>query len=280
MCWQDTGLRWVATSPNVPRVTSAFGYSAVGVFGELAGGSGITIGTGFQRPFECIAATWLDAGALSRALNAYGLPGLRFEPFRTQFRDQAYQGVELTFTDPNAAPLYAVNFHLLDAIRQVAGRDLCAEAIRAGKNFTMFDKVNGTDRTRLALAAGRPASEIVRSWQADEERFRAQRRPYLLYPETKAPSPNTTKASRQVPASSGPVPRPSAAPAAATPSGRAAAATVPTNYFLITIRRGDTLQKIAEDLKVSISDIVDANPGLDAGKIRVGQQIKVPKTPR
>jgi uncharacterized protein YbbC (DUF1343 family) len=45
----------------------------------------------------------------------------------------------------------------------------------------MFDKVNGTDATRLALQAGTPATEIVASWKTGEEAFRQLRRKYLLY---------------------------------------------------------------------------------------------------
>ena len=69
----------------------------------------------------------------------------------------------------------------MEALLRVAGRDLFAEAVKAGKKFDMFDKVNGTDATRLALQAGKSAAEIVATWQPAEERFRAQRRKYLLY---------------------------------------------------------------------------------------------------
>jgi uncharacterized protein YbbC (DUF1343 family) len=275
MVWQDTGLRWVATSPNVPRVTSAFGYSATGVFGEIAGGSGITIGTGFGRPFECIAAPWLKADALSQTLNSYSLPGLRFAPFRTRFRDQPYEGVELIFTRPGIAPLYAVNFRLLDAIRQAAGRDLFAEAVRSGKNFNMFDKVNGTDQTRQALSQGRSGADLARSWESDEVQFRVRRRPYLLYPEpggAVSTVPPAAERSTARTAIAAPVTRSDPARTAAP-----AAASASADHYLITIRRGDTLSKIAQDLGVSISDIVEANPGMDANQVRTGQQIKVPR---
>jgi len=63
----------------------------------------------------------------------------------------------------------------------VAGRDLFAEAMQAKKSFGMFDKVNGTDATRLALQAGKSVQEIVASWKPGEEVFRHKRRPYLLY---------------------------------------------------------------------------------------------------
>jgi uncharacterized protein YbbC (DUF1343 family) len=273
MVWQDTGLRWVATSPNIPRVTSAFGYPAMGVFGEIAGGSGISIGTGFNRPFECVAAPWLKADALSQTLNGYRLPGLRFEPFRTRFREQPYEGVELVFTDPRVAPLYSVNFRLLEAIRQTSGRNLVAEAVRSGKSFSMFDKVNGTDQIRAALTAGRTTTDLVRGWQPDEQKFRARRQPYLLYPNRTALStPPTTD-----PGTPRTVTTPPPARSASSPPTQPTPAVPPTDHYLITIRRGDTLSKIAEDLGVTVNEIVEANPGMDANRIRIGQKIKVPR---
>ena len=56
-----------------------------------------------------------------------------------------------------------------------------AEALKANKKFDMFDKVNGTEGTRLALQAGKSASAIVAGWKAGEERFKKEREKYLLY---------------------------------------------------------------------------------------------------
>ena len=35
MVWEDTGLKWVPTSPNIARIEAARGYVATGFFGEL-----------------------------------------------------------------------------------------------------------------------------------------------------------------------------------------------------------------------------------------------------
>ena len=75
-----------------------------------------------------------------------------------------------------AAPLTAINFYVFEALKQVAGRDLFAETVKAGRGFGMFDKVSGTDAARKALQAGTPAAEIVASWKAGDEAFRKARR--------------------------------------------------------------------------------------------------------
>jgi uncharacterized protein YbbC (DUF1343 family) len=95
-------------------------------------------------------------------------------------------GVRFEFTNAASAPLAALNYHALEAARVLAGRDLFAEAIKAGKSWGMFDKVNGTDDVRLALQAGGSAASIVTSWKAGEETFRRRRQPYLLYADAPA----------------------------------------------------------------------------------------------
>lgn len=183
MVWRDTGLPWVPTSPHVPNDESALFQVATGMIGEIGGAS---TGIGYPLPFQCVAAPGVDKHKLADALNAYHLRGVRFvpvsfKPYYFAFSNQPIAGVQVYFTDPRRAPLTAINFYAMEALLRVAGRDLFAEAVKAGKKFDMFDKVNGTDATRLALQAGKSAAEIVATWQPAEERFRAQRRKYLLY---------------------------------------------------------------------------------------------------
>ena len=183
MVWRDTGLPWVPTSPHVPNDESALFQVATGMIGEIGGAS---TGIGYPLPFQCVAAPGVDKHKLADALNSYQLRGVRFvpvsyKPYYFAFSNQPVAGVQVYFTDPRRAPLTAINFYAMEALLRVAGRDLFAEAVKAGKKFDMFDKVNGTDATRLALQAGKSAAEIVATWQPAEERFRAQRRKYLLY---------------------------------------------------------------------------------------------------
>ncbi|PYJ07005.1 MAG: DUF1343 domain-containing protein [Verrucomicrobia bacterium] len=207
MLWQDTGLPWVPTSPHIPHGESPLFQVATGMLGEIGG---VSTGIGYTLPFQCIAAPGVDPQELAAALNGWNLPGVKFhaityKPFYFTFKDRVIGGAQLYFTEPSHASLTAINFYALETFKKVTGRDLFAEAaggkkrldpppkgalgLRAAwprrmdaKNaFDMFDKVNGTDATRKALQAGTPAAQIVASWKADEEAFRARRQKYLLY---------------------------------------------------------------------------------------------------
>lgn len=183
MVWRDTGLPWVPTSPHVPHGESPLFQVATGMIGEIGGAS---TGIGYTLPFQCVAAPDVDKYKLAETLNAYKLPGVRFvpvtyKPYYFTFKDQIISGVQIYFTDPTHAPLTAINYYAMEALKKVAGRDLFDEAVKANKKFDMFDKVNGTDAMRQALQAGKSAAEIVASWKAGEEKFRQDRQKYLLY---------------------------------------------------------------------------------------------------
>ena len=140
----------------------------------------------------------------------------------------------------------------------------------------MFDKVCGTDNIRRDLKAGKTATEIVRSWKPGEDEFRRKREKYLLYADvvlTKAAPVNESK----------PAPTPAPRPAAAA-EAKAELPTTPTGSvpqqpppLIITVSRGDSPAKIANDFNISASDIAEANPGVNLNKLKVGQQLKIPR---
>jgi uncharacterized protein YbbC (DUF1343 family) len=145
----------------------------------------VNVGVGYTLPFQCLGLPKLDPQALAAKLNSAGLRGVRFQPltykpYYATFKDEMLGGVQIYFTDPANAPLTALNFHALEALRAL-GRDVFADAVKANKKFDMFDKVNGTDATRRAMQAGTPAAEIVASWRPGEEKFRKDREPFLRY---------------------------------------------------------------------------------------------------
>lgn len=184
MVWEDTGLAWVPTSPNIPGANATWGYAATGLLGDI----GITNGAKVTpMPFEVIAAENLDGAALAARLNALGLAGTRFEPVAFHpssgaFRHVRYTGVRVRLDPRTATTLLGINFHALDAIRVLQPRrDFFARAGTGG--LAMFDKINGGPASRAAWLRGADAAALQRSWAAKEAAWREERRPFLLYPE-------------------------------------------------------------------------------------------------
>ena len=178
MTWRDTSLRWIPPSPRIPRSESGAYYASTGILGEIGG---INIGMAYEKPFEIISAPWMKGTSLAREMERHRLPGVLFRPFSTTFGAVPQQGVEIEFTDLPRAPLTAINFLALDAIRQSTGRDLFGEARRRKKDWEMLDKITGGTEVRSQLERGASGAQIVASWKSGEEQFRQRRQKYLLY---------------------------------------------------------------------------------------------------
>ena len=131
MIFQDTGLPWVPTSPNIPDLDSAFGYMATGL-GE---------GTGIYQAdkFKWIGGKGIDSQKFADLLNNAGLPGVRFIP---EAQGQA-GGARLQITDyhsfnPAKTGLYALCYaHSLTNFK----------VPKSGSTIVMFDKIMGTIRS-------------------------------------------------------------------------------------------------------------------------------------
>lgn len=151
MTWLDTGLHWVPTSPNIPRVRSVFDYVATGWLGELG-----TLHNGIftDEPFRLVGARQLDSQAFYHALIERRISGIKLTPVRykiTQgrFAGETYSGVRLDYANLDQVRLSELSVHFLLAARSVAGRDFVATAPAA--KVQMFDKVTGGDSVRRTL---------------------------------------------------------------------------------------------------------------------------------
>ena len=72
MQFEQTGLPWVPSSPNMPTVATARVYPGA----CLVEGTNLSEGRGTTTPFELVGAPWLDEAALTRALRSAALPGV------------------------------------------------------------------------------------------------------------------------------------------------------------------------------------------------------------
>jgi len=179
--WDDTGLPWVAPSPNMPAVDTAVVYPGTCFFE----GTNLSEGRGTTKPFEQIGAPFVDGHRLADRLNGLDLPGVRFrpvffQPATSKHAGQVCQGVQIHVRDRSRFQAVRVGFETLAAVRQLWPGDF-AWRIPAGGIYN-FDRLAGTDRTRLALDEGIPVADLTATWADERRQFEQQRRSYLLYP--------------------------------------------------------------------------------------------------
>ena len=186
MLWEDTGVPWVAPSPNMPTTLSALVYPG----GCLVEATELSEGRGTTRPFQLMGAPFIDPKNLADELNGRGLPGVRFIPtwFRPQFqkhRGQVCGGVELLVTDGAGLPSYRVGVEMLDAVHRLwpeefAWREAPYEFVA---DRPAIDLLTGGPECRQAIESGEGLEDWIASWKAEEEAFLEERREVLLYPE-------------------------------------------------------------------------------------------------
>jgi uncharacterized protein YbbC (DUF1343 family) len=183
MVWEDTGLKWVPTSPNIPTIAAARAYTATGFLGEI----GIESGCGGPHPFEVIGGNGWDAGAVTQRFNALHIPGVHAKTWSSGRDD----GMFLQIDPRNAGNLTAINFQAIEIARQEVNGFSTFGRTSADQR-DMFDKVSGNTTLRHQLSAGRPVRDIVRSWDSGVTRWAMERQPYLLYGLTPARATKTT----------------------------------------------------------------------------------------
>lgn len=165
MIFQDTGLPWVQTSPNIPDLDSVFGYMATG----LGEGTGI-----FQADkFKWIGGKGIDADRYAAILSQAGLPGVNFIP---EQRGEA-GGVRLQINDPRIFNPAKTGIYALTYAHSLTG----FKVPKSGQTVVMFDKIMGTNKIGQYLEQGLLPRQIEAGYAPALEQFKKERQKYLIY---------------------------------------------------------------------------------------------------
>ena len=171
MTWQQTGLRWVRTSPNIPRDISPFYYAAVGIAGNLGG---LDLGINTPAAFQRFCSPRLDATGLAAQLRA-AFPGVRAGPISG---DGGKPGVALGI-DPRAdTRIIGINAYLMAAAVRADPRVL--DKPRRDRDGLLW-KVYGSRSIDKSLTSGESPAALVARWEGAAARFRSERASFLMY---------------------------------------------------------------------------------------------------
>lgn len=185
MTYQETGLPWVPTSPNIPEPDTPFYCATTGLMGEI---ELVNIGIGYTLPFKLVGAPWIEAEKFAAQLNDHKLPGVSFipyyfRPFYGLYKGSDCQGVKIVITDPSQYRPLATQYLLLGVLKilypeQVASR---LKSTKASKR-ELFCKVIGNDQFFEWLLNEKYVIWKFTEYQKKErELFIQTRKKYLLY---------------------------------------------------------------------------------------------------
>ncbi len=182
MTFAETGMPWVLPSPHIPNPEAALLYPASGILGEL---NYMNIGVGYTLPFKLFCASWVDAEALSRRLNALDIPGVMFRPIHIKpfygfGKGENLQGVEFYITDRDKAPITLIQFYVMQELADMYPDHKAMETADPSR-YSMFDKVTGSKEIRRRFAKNHKVADILDYWNKDNESFASKSAKYHLY---------------------------------------------------------------------------------------------------
>lgn len=156
----------VAPSPNLPNNHSIYLYPSTCLFE----GTVVSLGRGTPYPFEIYGHPKYKGSDFS--FTPRSVPGAKNPPLL----NETCYGVDLRPVSDEV--IWKKGFDLSYVI------DAYANLQMGEKFFTaFFEKLVGVEYIRQDIIAGKSADEIKKKWQNDVERFKQQRKPYLLYEE-------------------------------------------------------------------------------------------------
>jgi uncharacterized protein YbbC (DUF1343 family) len=172
--WFDaTGQPWINPSPNMRNLIQATLYPGIGAIE----GTNISVGRGTDTPFEQVGAPWIDGVRLAAALNARGLPGIRFYPIRftptsSKYAGEECQGVFMVVTDRAALRPVRVGIEIASLLYKTY-----PDKYQIDSAQRLFGWTEGLTR----LKAGEDPAAIAGAWSGSEARWRLLRAKYLIY---------------------------------------------------------------------------------------------------
>ena len=156
----------IAPSPNLPNMKSIYLYPSICLFE----GTVLSLGRGTEFPFQVYGHPAMKGYTFS--FTPQSVPGAKNPPLLNQ---RCY-GVDLRNVPDRE--IWEKGFdlsYIIDAYNN----------LKMGDQFftSFFEKLVGVDYIRKMIREGKSAAEIKAMWKDDVEKFRKQRRPYLLYEE-------------------------------------------------------------------------------------------------
>jgi uncharacterized protein YbbC (DUF1343 family) len=171
--YEDSGLPWLAPSPNLTSVAAATLYPGVG----MIEGAPVSVGRGTTTPFEVVGAPWIDADRLAGAMNALRLPGVRFAPITftpatATHAGKACRGVRVELTDRDALNSPALGVALAHALHRMYPKEFQVGRILGNL---------GSATLLGAIEAGEPLPSLLEKVEREVAAFEPIRARYLLY---------------------------------------------------------------------------------------------------
>lgn len=180
MLWNETGLKWVATSPNIPDFAAAIGYPMTGLGAQIGA---FKHGVGTAHPFRLLSYPGKSAHELLSVLKGKKIAGLDFKVLNYKDRrGDKQQGVYVMIKDWNALSLTKLNFIMMQLTCQWSAKNPFINASKG--DIELFNKHVGSSEWLKELrqrGANARVRYFVDYWLVDARRFHKESERFWLY---------------------------------------------------------------------------------------------------
>ena len=177
MSWDDTGLNWVQTSPNIPRADSCFYYLLSCIPQHV---TGVYAGTGTNKPFQNISTNGISSSSLVDDLNLNEIKGVKYKPY-SDAKHPRRGGVNLEINENYNGPLVASGLTILKHILEQADeKKIELIPSKKGANSLLY-KVYGTEDIGKKSFRDLSINNITKSWKPFLKKYNNLRSKHLLY---------------------------------------------------------------------------------------------------
>jgi len=180
----ETGLPWVAPSPNMPQFETAVIYPGL----CLIEATNLSEGRGTTRPFHLVGAPWLRVDITLRRLRELDFPGVAFRParFRPEFQKFASEicsGIEIHVREARRVDALRLGLELLRLLRELHPGQFSwrAEAYEFIEDIPAIDLLTGSAAARKIIEKGASFEPLFAAWEAERREFEAALEGRLLY---------------------------------------------------------------------------------------------------
>lgn len=184
MHFPETGLPWVAPSPNLPTWQSALVYPGQVIWE----GTNVSEGRGTTQPFEIFGAPYIDPDSLKEAAGLSDIPGaifrpVAFEPTSNKWAGQLCRGFQVHVTDRNIFRPYRTTLKLLEAVCRLFEESFQwkTEAYEYEFDRLAIDLILGDADLRREIEKGADVDTLAAGWDVDLGEYRKEIEPFLLY---------------------------------------------------------------------------------------------------
>ena len=179
MWFDETGLLWVPTSPNIPTLNTALIYAGTCIFEA----TNVSEGRGTTKPFEYIGAPWLNWKKVLEHIGSQNIHGallraVAFRPFSSKYRGSRCLGFQIHVYDRAVFKPLRVALMLLEAIK--ACHEDVFEWIKRDNQY-IIDKLLGTDTIRKRLEAGEKVDDFYDELEGPLKNYWVKAKNYLFY---------------------------------------------------------------------------------------------------